>query len=212
MEYTYLDKTYNIKIIRKNNKNTYIRFRNNEIIVSTNYLVSNKRIEKLINDNKSFIEKAIDNSNNNPEEEFFKLFGKIYDIVYINTIKEVNIEDNKIYAKDNKSLNKYLNKHIYEVYNNRLNYWYNVFEEKIPTYRLVIRKMKSRWGVCNIKSKTITLNLELSKYDLKYLDYVIIHELSHLIYFNHSKEFWNIVGKYCNNYKEIRKDMKKFIM
>ena len=80
------------------------------------------------NDNKSFIEKAIDNSNNNPEEEFFKLFGKIYDIVYINTIKEVNIEDNKIYAKDNKSLNKYLNKHIYEVYNNRLNYWYNVFD------------------------------------------------------------------------------------
>ena len=55
--------------------------------------------------------------------------------------------------------------------------------------------MTSRWGVCNIKNHNVTLNLELSKYDISALDYVIVHELSHLIEFNHSKNFWNIVEK-----------------
>ena len=68
--------------------------------------------------------------------------------------------------------------------------------------------MSTRWGVCNKKTKTITLNSELVKYNIDKLDYVIIHELSHFIYFNHSKSFWNQVGKYCPNYKQIRKDLK----
>ena len=49
---------------------------------------------------------------------------------------------------------------------------------------------------------------ELLKKDVTLIDYVIIHELSHIIHFNHSKSFWNLVGKYCKNYKEIRKEMK----
>ena len=70
--------------------------------------------------------------------------------------------------------------------------------------------MSSRWGVCNVKSKNITLNSELIKRDIKYLDYVIVHELSHLIYANHSRSFWNLVEENCPNYKEIRKEMKEF--
>lgn len=212
MIYTYLGKEYNIKIIRKNNKNTYIRFRNNEIIVTTNYLVSNKRIEKLINENKDFINNAINNSNKKEIDNSFKLFGKSYDIVYTDNIKNVMIEENKIYAKDENTLNKYLSKYIYSFYLERLNYWYNKYEERLPNYFLKIRKMKSRWGVCNTKNKNITLNLELSKYNTKYLDYVIIHELAHFLEPNHSKDFWLIVNKYCNNYKEIRKEMKYFIL
>ena len=68
--------------------------------------------------------------------------------------------------------------------------------------------MTSRLGVCNIKNKNITLNLELSKYNIEALDYVIVHELSHLIHPNHSKEFWILVSKYYPNYKQIRKYLK----
>lgn len=208
MKYKYQDKEFNIKVIRKNNKNTYLRFKNNEIVITTNYFVSNKEILKLVNENSAFIEKAINNSPKKEEE--FRLFGIKYDIIFINTIKEVEIENNKIYAKDEKMLNKYLSNFVYSKYLDRLNYWYNVFEEKLPQCNLKIRKMKSRWGVCNIKNKNVTLNLVLSYYDIKYLDYVIIHELSHFIYPNHSKDFWNLVSKYCSDYKEKRNDMKKF--
>lgn len=41
--------------------------------------------------------------------------------------------------------------------------------------------MKTRWGSCNIKNKTILLNLELAKRQIKEIEYVILHELSHLI-------------------------------
>ena len=70
--------------------------------------------------------------------------------------------------------------------------------------------MTTRWGVCNTKSKTITLNLELIKRDTKYLDYVIVHELSHLIYPDHSSKFWSLVEENCPNYKDIKKEMKDF--
>ena len=69
--------------------------------------------------------------------------------------------------------------------------------------------MKTRWGVCNKKLQKVTLNYNLIYMDTKYLDYVIVHELSHLVYFNHSADFWALVGKYCKNYKQIRKEMKE---
>ena len=69
--------------------------------------------------------------------------------------------------------------------------------------------MKTRWGVCNRKNITVTLNLELIKYDLNKVDYVIVHELSHFVHFNHSKNFWNTVSKYCPKYKQIKKELKE---
>ena len=70
--------------------------------------------------------------------------------------------------------------------------------------------MTSRWGVCNTKLRIITLNLELIKRDTKYLDYVIVHELSHLIYPNHSKDFWSLVEENISDYKKYRREMKEF--
>lgn len=207
MTYTYNNINYQVEIVKKNNKNTYLRVKNGKIIVTTNYFVSSKQIEKLIRDNTSFINKCLDKYNNKIEDNSFKLFGTEYDIIY--GFSNTEIETNKIYTKDSKSLNKYLTKYIYAIYEERLNYWYNIFEEKIPVPNLKIRKMTSRWGVCNIKNHNVTLNLELSKYNTRCLDYVIVHELSHFIYPNHSKSFWNLVSKYYPNYKKIRKELKE---
>ena len=205
-KYTFNNTEYPIEIIRKNNKNTYIRVKDNTIIVTTNYLVSTKKIEELIKNNEEFINKALTKNINKKEDISFKLFGKSYDIVY--GFPNTEIEEEKIYTKDEKTLNKYLSKHIYNIYSERLEYWYKTFEEKIPVPNLKIRKMSSRWGVCNIKNKNVTLNLELSKYTTEILDYVIVHELSHFIHPNHSKDFWLLVSKYYPKYKEARKYLK----
>lgn len=204
--YIYNGKEIPIEIIKKNNKNTYIRVKDNKIIVTTNYFTSINKIEHLININKDFINKSLTKCINKKEDNSFKLFGKKYDIVY--GFPKVEIGNDKIYAKDEKSLNKFLSKYIYEIYFERLNYWYNIFEEDIPSPNLKIRKMTSRWGVCNIKNRNVTLNLELSKYDIEALDYVIVHELSHFIHPNHSKDFWLLVAKYYPRYKEVRKYLK----
>ncbi len=199
-------KEYPIEIIRKNNKNTYLRVKDGKIIVTTNYLTSLTTINKLIKNNTAFIDKALNKNNQKKEDDSFKLFGNSYDIIY--GFNDTEIDNNKIYTKDNKSLNKYLSKYIYNIYEERINYYYSLFEENIPIPNLKIRKMTSRWGVCNIKNHNVTLNLELSKYDIECLDYVIVHELSHFIHPNHSKEFWLLVGKYYPNYKDIRKYLR----
>ena len=92
----------------------------------------------------------------------------------------------------------------------RLNYNYDKFTKKIPYPKLRIRKMTTRWGVCNINTHIITLNLELMKRDIGYLDYVIIHEMSHLIHGDHSRSFWKLVEDNMPDYKKYREEMKEF--
>lgn len=198
---------YPVEIIKKNNKNTYIRVKNGVIIVTTNYLTSNKFIKKLINDNLSSIKRMIDSDIKRTEKnEKFYYFGKEYDVVF--GFSNIEINGNKVYAKDKKQLDKYILENIKIIYLERLKYFYNLFEENIPIPNLKIRNMTSRWGVCNIKNHNVTLNYQLYKYDMRCLDYVIVHELSHFIHPNHSKDFWLLVSKYCPNYKEIKKMLK----
>lgn len=201
-------KNYPLEIIKKNNRNTYIRVKNGVIIATTNYLCTKKSIINLIKENEQSIKKMIeqDEKKINKKENFY-YFGKTYDIIY--GFSEIEFTEDKIYAKDEKKLTKYINEDIYNIFLERLNYWYQLFEEKIPVPNLKIRKMTSRWGVCNIKSHNVTLNYNLSQYDISCLDYVIVHELSHFIHPNHSKEFWALVEKYYPKYKECRKKLKE---
>ena len=73
-----------------------------------------------------------------------------------------------------------------------------------------VKFMKSRWGSCSSKGK-ITLNAELIKLDDRFSDYVIIHELCHLKYHNHGKDFYKLLLALVPDYKLIRKELRKFI-
>ena len=67
--------------------------------------------------------------------------------------------------------------------------------------------MKTKWGVCNISSMTVTLNVTLITKREDLIDYVIIHELSHFKYMNHSAAFWDEVGRHYPDYKRARKEL-----
>lgn len=200
---------YEIVIKKKKIKNTYIRVRDGKIVVTTNYLTPNLYINKLIKDNSKSIDKMIMNAEqkckNNDE---FYLFGGSYDVFFDGCTSDVLIEGNKIIVNNQQKLDTYIDSLIKDTFSTRLDYWYNKFEEKIPNPNLKIRKMKSRWGVCNTKNFNVTLNYYLYRYDLECLDYVIVHELSHFIEGNHSKNFWRVVEKYYPNYKEVRKKLR----
>ena len=210
MVFVYNNKEYEVKIIRKDNKNTYVRFRDNKIYVTTNYFASNKYIEKLLKDNYKSICNMIKKSEKKTNKSnLFLLFGKEYEIIYGDFEDDISLDETSIKALNEKALCKWLDKYIHTIFYRYLMHWYDKFEESIPLPTLKIRKMSTRWGVCNTKKHTITLNKELYKYDLECLDYVVIHELSHLIEPNHSKAFWQIVEKYCPNYKKIKKKLKE---
>ena len=73
--------------------------------------------------------------------------------------------------------------------------------------KIRIRNIKYAWGSCS-NNKNITINLKLIDKSDEEIVYVVLHELCHLRYMNHSEKFWALVGKYMPNYKEIRKKLK----
>jgi len=72
-----------------------------------------------------------------------------------------------------------------------------------------IRDMKTRWGSCISARKVITYNLQLAFQPLPLIEYVVLHELAHIPYPNHQKEFWNFVEKFIPDWKERRKLLNK---
>ena len=74
--------------------------------------------------------------------------------------------------------------------------------------RVFIKNQKTRWGSCSDK-RNINLNMRLMMTPRAAIDYVIIHELCHLIHMNHSQLFWNLVAKHCPNYQYWEKWLKE---
>jgi len=211
MKYKIDNQEYNIIIIKKNNKNTYIRVNNDlNIVITTNRFTTKKMILNMLENNEESIKKMINQKRKQQEKnEKFWYLGQSYDIIVISSWKSVEFDKDKIYIPNEKKFNLYLKKQMIKIFTERLEFQYNRFIEQIPYPKLKIRTMKTRWGVCNKRDNSITLNSELLKHSIEEIDYVIIHELSHFVHFNHSKEFWMIVEKYCPNYKMIRKHMKE---
>lgn len=211
MEYKINEETYNIEVVKKNNKNTYIRVKDiNTISVTTNFFVSNKEIIKLLDSNIDALKKMLKNKCKQEEKNFqFYYLGIKYDIIEVPSFKEIEIIDTKIYVPDLKKFNKWYKQEIMDIFKARLDYVYKQIKEEIPYPNLKIRTMKTRWGVCNRRDTSITLNSNLMKETVDKIDYVITHELVHFIHFDHSTKFWDCVYKYYPNYKKVRKELRE---
>ena len=212
MKFSYNNRDYDIVIEKKTTtRNTYIRVKKDlKIHVTTNIFTSMRSIRNLIEENYDRICKMIDFQevkfkNNNG---FFYL-GKQYVVVYSDD-EGITFDGDKVFINHGFDIDNWYKKQAKKLFLERLNYNYDKFTRKIPYPKLRIRKMTTRWGVCNIKTHIITLNLELIKRDISYLDYVINHEMSHLIYGDHSNRFWKLVEENMPNYKKYRDEMKEF--
>ena len=202
---------YNVIIEKKRNKNTYIRVKPDmSIFVTTSYFTTKKYIKKLLDENKDAVIKMLNRQSrvNEKNKSFFYL-GKSYDIIEVATMKDIEIDGKYIYISNKKKFEKWYKNKMIDIFTERLKYNFDSFDEVSTCPVLKIRTMKTRWGVYNRVKHSITLNSRLLEYGLEEIDYVIIHELSHVIHFNHSKDFWNLVEKYCPKYKEVRKRLKE---
>ena len=93
---------------------------------------------------------------------------------------------------------------------------YQKLEEKVMRYSKIIRvspreikvrNYKTRWGSCDNKGR-LTFNFHLIKAPHEIVDYVVIHELCHMIQPNHSKFFWNEVARFDPSFKNHKKWLK----
>lgn len=70
-----------------------------------------------------------------------------------------------------------------------------------------IKQMKTRWGTCNITAKRIWLNLELVKKPYACLEYVVVHELVHLLERYHNARFWGFMDAYLPHWRDLRREL-----
>ena len=68
-----------------------------------------------------------------------------------------------------------------------------------------VKKMKTRWGTCNIRDRRIWLNLELAKKDPGCLEFIVVHEMVHLLEKHHTKRFYQLMDKFLPDWREREK-------
>jgi hypothetical protein len=68
--------------------------------------------------------------------------------------------------------------------------------------KVIVRDQKTKWGSCST-NRTLSLNWRIVMAPQNVADYLIVHELAHLIHMNHSKEFWALVERHCPDYRRL---------
>ena len=219
----YKDKNIEINIVKSNIKNVYIQIKDNKVIVKAPKKISDNKILEIVNSKKDWIYKKIDNLNGCIVKDGSKIYilGKQYILnIYFmkDTEGKIQISEGNLIVTLSENRK---NKNNTEIINELISNLYNKIAEKevsmamalvtrvvgIKPNKYRIKKIKTAWGTCT-SNKNITINSELMKYDREVIQYVVLHEICHLRYMNHSNDFWNMVEKYMINYKEVRKRLK----
>lgn len=88
-----------------------------------------------------------------------------------------------------------------------LDYWVPDLGVPMPTWS--VRRMVSRWGSCTKARQRISLNSELARYRPELLEYVVVHELAHLIEANHSPRYYAILDRHLPGWERLRAELRK---
>ncbi|MBR4448058.1 M48 family metallopeptidase [Methanobrevibacter sp.] len=211
-----------VTVEKKNIKHMYIRILppNGEVKVSAPLFISDEDIIDFIKSKKDWILKKqkyiLENDIKSPLKyvngEKHYLWGNEYDLQLISNVnvKHAIIKENMIYLPVPKRSTIEKRKSILdEFYRQELKTAIPPVLDKCTRIvgknpaGVTVRKMKN-WGNCK-KDGRITLNLNLAKKDKECLEYVMIHELCHLIEFNHGKKFKKLMDEFCPDWKKIKK-------
>ena len=72
-----------------------------------------------------------------------------------------------------------------------------------------VKQMKTKWGSCNIEAKRIWLNLELAKKPKQCLEYIIVHELMHLLERHHNEHFKSLMDKHMPQWRSHKEELNR---
>lgn len=189
--------------------------------------ISNDKLNKILNKKAPWIIKKWSQLNEiidipTPKEfvsgEKFPYLGRHY---RLRVIKESNNKDVSLSFYQG----RFIAKAPIELDNNeRHSYMYQAFkqwyisngqhkvEERLKLYspkmefyplKVILKEQKMRWGTCT-KEGAIYLNWKIVMAPMNVLDYILVHELAHLKYYNHSKEFWQLVHSILPDYKQSK--------
>ncbi len=183
-----------IRVLKKiRNRHTYLRVKSDSLLeISTNIFFTKKDAQKLVEHKIQWIEECL----------------KHYEKKALNSNKysflgqEYNLDMNQ------KELDEFYRKNAKEIIPKLV----QKYSEKMNLFPTSIkyRKNKNTWGSCNYNNG-LNFNTYLCKFPIEIIEYVVIHELAHIKHKNHSRKFWNLVGFYCEDYKNRIKLFKTLL-
>lgn len=191
-----------------------------EIIVKAPKNMPNDKILNFIDSKQKWIETKVteikkQNKIHNDLFQYNKILfcGKKYNVLKDKKAREVSILDSNIIIKSQitlkkevNQLEKFLKNCCIEIVGQRLKYFSNIMQLEPKEIRLI--NAKHRWGTCDSEG-VISFNWRLIMMPPSIIDYVIVHELAHIMELNHSNAFWTIVSTVLPNVKDTRNLLKK---
>ncbi len=212
---------YKYKIIKSNRQSISVTvLLNNEVIVRAPKSFVKQQIDNFMMQKDAWIKKIIKNNNKfriKPLEiiqgEKIHYLGQVLCLKLItdsskkklsimlegSSLKIVGSKENMLPDIVKKELKKWFVNRAKDIIIDRV----HVHAENMNlSYNQVrIKTLKSRWGSCS-NLKNLNFNWVLMMCPMAVLDYVVIHELAHLVHMNHSSKFWDLVEDYCPDYKK----------
>ena len=210
-----------LKIFRSSRKTISIQIDENLIKVRAPSWCNQRDVYKFIEKNETWIKNKV-NENKNREKisknfvdkEIFILKGKSLELRIIDDPdRNPEINEPFIFAIKDKKIgrkNYLIKEQVHNLYKNfaqkeleKKTYYYSIKIGKKPT-AIQIKNYKSRWGSCSSKEQ-LSYNWRIIIAPDNIINYLVVHELSHLIHFNHSSKFWDQVENILPDFKDSRK-------
>lgn len=218
-----------IQVLYKDIKNINLRvYRDFSIKLSLPMNVADEWINKFLESKKDWIEsklemyKATDGYNNLlalKSGSSTQMLGKDMRIIKVQSTKNfVEVDEKKILVNlkdinDNDSFMRVFStwwrEQAFNVYSQQVDALYNSVFKKYGVQKptISIKKMKTMWGSCTKSLGKITLNEYLLKADIMCIQYVVLHELTHLIYTYHSKDFYDFLTIHMPDWQSRKKQL-----
>ncbi|ATZ18465.1 zinc metalloprotease [Williamsoniiplasma somnilux] len=201
-------------------KNIILRVKEGKIYISAPVRASQWEIDELIYKNYHKINKVQNNYEVQSKYDFFaskpwiKIFDQQIEVILVEENIHTKMANNVIFMKNYYNndeqiakLYTFLAKQYKNWFNNRSSQWAQ--QMGLEYKNLSIKVMNMKWGVCYPTHSKIIFNTKLLHFKPEIIDYVIVHELSHLRFANHSRDFWYLVAQYLSNYKELSNVLDK---
>lgn len=214
---------FEIEIQKKRIKNIHLKIDlEGKITLSCPKQIKDFEIEEFLNSKVEWIRKTVKNINSKTKYrnkdlisgEKHYLFGKEYEFKLQeekNKKTEIHLQDTNLIMKVHPRVSqKTREKHLHKWYEEKLitesEKFFDRWEEELGVSKkeLVVKKMKGKWGYCECRRRVICLNTELAKRNIDFVEYVVLHELCHLLVPNHGPEFKKLLNKHMPRWKSIK--------
>lgn len=219
-----------IQVQKKKIKNIYLRVKAPQggVQVSAPKNMNDEAIKMFVVSKISWIKKHQEKYKNRPKQckreyisgESVYVFGKRYtlELVYSNRCNDVKIDGDQLILQVREEstiehraniLNEWYRENIKREIPKLLEKWQKIIG--VTAEEWGVKNMKTRWGTCNVRDKRIWLNLQLAKKHPKCLEYVVVHELVHLLEKSHNNIFIGYMNKFLPNWRETKKELNTFV-